>query len=79
VKIAELLSKAKVTTPREIELWVKHLSPSWNTAEMSHALLRWATVMYREGLTDTSPEQFARFVVGDVDALDWISERYQTQ
>jgi hypothetical protein len=39
VDIAELLSKEKIITLREIELWVEHLSPVWNTSEMPHGLL----------------------------------------
>jgi AbiV family abortive infection protein len=79
VNIAELLSKEKIVTPREIELWVEHLSPVWNTSEMPHALLRWATAMHREGLSDTIPEEFARFVLGDIASADWKSEACKAQ
>src|SRR5690348_11847392 len=46
VGTAELLSKEKIVSPREIELWVEHLSPVLNTPEMPHALLRWATALH---------------------------------
>jgi hypothetical protein len=79
VGTAELLSKEKIVSPREIELWVEHLSPVWNTPEMPHALLRWATALHREGLSDTAPEDFARFVLGDIASADWKSEPPKTQ
>jgi AbiV family abortive infection protein len=79
VGIAELLAKEKVVSPREVELWVQHLSPVWNTSEMPHALLRWATALHREGLSDTVPEEFARFVLGDLASTDWKSEHPKTQ
>ena len=79
VGIAELLSKEKVVSPREIELWVRHLSPLWNTSEKPHALIRWATALHREGLSDTTPEEFARFVLGGVASADWKSEPPTTQ
>jgi AbiV family abortive infection protein len=61
VAIAETLcGKRKDVLPREIELWVEHLGPAWETPEMPQALLRWATAMHREGLTDDPPENFAR-------------------
>jgi AbiV family abortive infection protein len=78
VGIAELLAKEKIVSPREIELWVQHLSPVWNTSEMPHALLRWATALHREGLSDTAPEEFARFVLGDTASSDWKFEPPKT-
>ncbi len=74
VGVAELLSKEKIVTPREIELWVQHLSPVWNTSEMPYALLRWAAAMHQEGLSDAAPEEFARFVLGDIASTSWKSE-----
>jgi AbiV family abortive infection protein len=79
VGIAELLSKEKIVTPREIELWIQHLSPVWNTPEMPHALLRWATALHQEGLSNVAPEEFARFVLGDIASTDWKSEPPKTQ
>jgi hypothetical protein len=82
VGTAELLSTEKIVSPREIELWVEHLSPVWNpsnTSEMPHALLRWAVALRREGLTNTDPEAFARFVLGDIAFADWKSEPPKTQ
>jgi AbiV family abortive infection protein len=79
VGIAELLAKEKIVIPREIELWIEHLSPVWNTSEMPHALLRWATAMQREGLSDTVPEDFARFVLGNIASAEWKSEPPKTQ
>lgn len=79
VGIAELLSKEKTVTLREIELWIEHLSPVWNTPEMPYALVRWATAMHREGLSDTAPEEFARFVLGKIASASWKSEPPKTQ
>ena len=79
VSIAEIFCSRKSVSPREIELWVEHLGPVWETPEMSHALLRWATSMHQEGLTDASPEGFARFVFGELGADDWKSDPSKPQ
>lgn len=68
VKIAEIMCRGKSVDPREIELWIEHLGPVWETSEMGNALLRWAAAMHEEGLTDDPPEDFARFVFGDIAA-----------
>ena len=68
VKTAELLAPKKDVTVRELELWKKHLGPVWKTAEMSHALLRWAAAMHEEGLTERTAADFEAFVFGNVSA-----------
>ena len=79
VELACLFSKRKAVTTREIELWVEHLAPVWKTADMSHALLRWANAMQQEGLSDTSPADYARFVFGEVEASKWaVSPPHQS-
>jgi AbiV family abortive infection protein len=79
VAIAEILCARKQVTHREIELWVEHLGPVWETPEMPAALLRWASAMYREGLTDSPPETFARFVFGEVGAGEWKNDDQKSQ
>jgi len=79
VGIAEVLCDRKDVTTREIELWVEHLGPVWETPEMPHALLRWATAMYVEGLTDAPPENFARFVFGELGTNHWKTNRGRSQ
>jgi AbiV family abortive infection protein len=65
VRTAEILApKAEEHTAREIELWIKHLGPSWMTSEMPHALLRWQAAMVREGLSETSVAEMEAFVLG---------------
>jgi AbiV family abortive infection protein len=71
VKIAELLiCNRKPVTVREMELWAEFLGPSWRTPDMPHALVKWATAMYREGLIKTTPEEYSRFVFGGSDPTD---------
>jgi AbiV family abortive infection protein len=72
VEVAELLSRSqKEITPREIELWVEHMKPVWLTAEMRYGLLRFAEAMQREGLSTSTPEEYARFVFGEPEASAW--------
>jgi hypothetical protein len=46
---------------------------------MPNGLLRWAMAMHREGLSDTAPEEFARFALGGTASADWKSEHPKTQ
>ena len=64
VQIAEILCSKKEVTQREMELWIEHLGPVWETPEMSHALVRWSEAMQREGLIDNA-EKMADFVFGN--------------
>jgi AbiV family abortive infection protein len=79
VSIADLLCRDKTVSTREIELWIEHLGPVWETPEMPHALLRWAAAMHREGLSDAAPEGFARFVLGEMGANEWKSDTKKSQ
>ena len=71
VATAELLARATEVTVREIELWIEHLGPVWGTAEMPNGVLRWATAMHREGLTSATPEEYARFMFGELALSEW--------
>jgi AbiV family abortive infection protein len=70
VKIAELLARGEETTTREIELWIEHMQPVWLTAEMPHALVRFAEAMHRERLSTTTPQEYAQFVFGEPQVSD---------
>jgi hypothetical protein len=60
-----LLARDKEVNTREIELWVEHMRPVWQTPNMPSTLLRFADAMFREGLTTTSPNEYARFLFGE--------------
>ena len=64
VKTAEILSPARVVTVRELELWVKHMSPVWNTSAdwMKTALVNWYAEMQAEGLAPSGENPMAAFV-----------------
>lgn len=80
VKIAEVLTgQDKVVTARELELWAQHVGPVINTPEAPYALLRWATAMHEEGLSTTTPQEYARFVFGEIAVTDWLSDPPKAQ
>lgn len=75
VDVAELLAPTTETTAREIELWVEYMRPVWLTPDMASGLLRFADAMFREGLTTTTPKEYARFVFGESEAANWEAEK----
>lgn len=80
VQIAELLAgREETVTVRELELWAQHVAPALRTPDASFALLRWATAMYQEGLSTTTPQDYARFVLGETAAADWPSSPPKAQ
>ncbi|HAQ00469.1 AbiV family abortive infection protein [Rhodospirillum rubrum] len=79
VKIAEILTPKNDVTVRELELWVDAIRPVYGTSEMSNGLLRWATQMHREGLSDRTPEEYAKFVFGEETAAKWTEKPQITQ
>lgn len=80
VRNAELLiGKGTPVTVREMELWVEFLRPSLRTPNMAAALLRWADAMRREGLSATTPEEYARFFSGEHAAPNRPSEPPEAQ
>ncbi len=80
VKIAEMLAgRDKPVTARELELWAQHVAPVISTAEAPYALLRWARAMHEEGLSSTTPQEYARFVFGEAAVADWPSDPPRSQ
>jgi AbiV family abortive infection protein len=75
VQVAELLSRPKEVSTREIELWIEYMTPAWNTPEMPHALIRWAQAMEREGLGALPAAEFEKFVFGQ----DTLAQLLRTQ
>jgi AbiV family abortive infection protein len=72
IKIAEILAPKKEITLREIELWAKIVAPKRKTKDLPDALLEWATILYSEGLSDKSPEEYAKFVFGEPGSGEWV-------
>lgn len=68
VQTAELLARDRETTPREIELWVKHMKPVWkdNLGWMQQALVSWHREMREEGLIYGDDEDMERFIHGEL-------------
>jgi AbiV family abortive infection protein len=62
VTTAEVLSKKAAVTPREIELWIEHLSAVWNTPQASDGLLAFYRAMRTEGLTSHPTEKIESFL-----------------
>ncbi|MFP3425859.1 AbiV family abortive infection protein [Pseudoalteromonas sp. SIMBA_162] len=64
MSVARLLLNKKDTTAREIELWIKHLKPVWNTPEkvVKVALLEWFNEMKAEGLITEGEYSFKDFI-----------------
>jgi len=64
VQTAELLAPQRAISIRELELWVKHVSPAWGTtlAAMKSALVQWYAEMQREGLSPAGVNQMEIFV-----------------
>jgi AbiV family abortive infection protein len=64
VAAAELLVKSKEVSPKEIELWVKHLGPVWNKDPgwMRKALENWYEDMQRHGLAPDGPNTMRTFI-----------------
>jgi AbiV family abortive infection protein len=68
VQTAELLAKSEEITVREMELWVEHLKPVWLTDKFICGFMNFARAMDTEGLGNTTAEEYARFMFGDVDS-----------
>ena len=64
VKIASLFLKDTETTPKEIELWIKHIGPVWkgNIGWMKKALINWWTEMQELGLATEGDNEMEKFV-----------------
>ena len=64
VNTAEILASERVTTVRELELWVKHMAPVWGKSGewMKTALINWYAEMQAEGLAPSGANQMETFV-----------------
>lgn len=64
VTSAEILAPERNISVRELELWVKHMSPIWNTTGewMKKALVNWYADMQAEGLVPPGENAMATFV-----------------
>ena len=64
VKIASIFAKDTETTPKEIELWIKHIGPVWmsNAAWMKKALANWYTEMQQHGLVSEGENEMEKFI-----------------
>jgi len=62
--IASIFGKDTETTPKEIELWVKHIGPVWrgNHAWMKKALVNWYTEMQQLGLVPEGDNEMKKFI-----------------
>ena len=64
VQIADLFAKNREITPKEIELWIKHLGPVWMTspAWMKKALENWYVEMQECGLVPKGKNEMEEFI-----------------
>lgn len=62
VDTADLLSRRKDVSVREIELWIEIVRPHNGTPEMARAVIEYQTVIHAEGLSDVRPEALADFM-----------------
>ncbi|MHA2172859.1 MAG: AbiV family abortive infection protein, partial [Candidatus Kariarchaeaceae archaeon] len=64
VKISGILRQDKETSPKEIELWIKHIGPVWkgNLSWMKKALVNWWAEMRENGLASEDDTEFEQFL-----------------
>jgi AbiV family abortive infection protein len=64
VQVAEILSKGREVSTREIELWLKHVKPVWcgPTEWMKTAVANWYADMQREGLLPEGRNEMEEFL-----------------
>ena len=65
VATARMLNRDRVTTTRELELWVNHVRPHYNKVSMGSAVLAFQKQLFNEGLSATSPEALEAFMRGE--------------
>jgi AbiV family abortive infection protein len=74
IATAKLLAPKKDVTLRELDLWAQLVAPYIEDPQHSrHALMSWATAVHAEGLTDLSPQDFARFIFGDHEEAECVT------
>lgn len=64
VQVAELLSRGREISVREIELWIKHIKPVWRGSMewMKTAVANWYAEMQREGLVPPGKNAMEEFL-----------------
>lgn len=65
IKIAEVHVRDGVCSEREIELWVKHMSPAWkqqDIVQLKQAIVEWYAEMQSAGLKAPGPNSMQEFV-----------------
>lgn len=64
VRIAEGFSEGSATTPKEIELWIKHIEPVWkvDSNSMKQAIVDWYTEMQQYGLAPEGDNKMEEFI-----------------
>jgi hypothetical protein len=69
LQTAKLLARNRVFTEKEIELWVKHVSPVWkrNPSWMKQAVINWYAAMQDAGLAADGPNEMERFIRNGID------------
>lgn len=75
VRVAETLARPKAVTAREIELWIEHVAPVWNSDRMAAALVDWAMAMKQEGLPAPTALDLQKFLSGQGTLSDLIGAR----
>lgn len=78
VNAADILARARPVAVREIELWIEHMVPAWNTAEMPNALIRWAEAMEKEGLGNLPAAEFQKLMLNQSDLAQMLRARMKT-
>lgn len=61
LEVAKILAPKRETSAREMELWMLHLTPHWDTAGMRHAIVRFLEAMHQEGLLEEDLVDARRF------------------
>ncbi len=75
----KMLNRERVTTQRELKLWMEIVKPHYEKPTMAGALIEFQREACREGLTTTSPESLEAFVRNEpVSVQDRQDEDNQT-
>jgi HEPN superfamily AbiV-like protein len=59
--IARVLLPKRVTSEREIQLWIKHVGDHWGTRAMAIGALAFEKAMIEEGLSSRTLEEIEKF------------------
>ncbi|BBI21784.1 hypothetical protein EKJ_26310 [Qipengyuania flava] len=76
---AKMLNRERVTTQKELKLWMEIVKPHYEKPTMAGDLIEFQREAFREGLTTTSPESLEAFVRNEpVSVQDRQDEDNQT-